>query len=131
MKIHSVYEIENQDLINKYNLNKDLHKDTRSMNTLLDKPWMAYILDVQEGQIIVSGGKSQGLKQGDILKVMKRGRMVKNPQTGFEIELPRVETAKLKVVSFAGDGNNEVSICTLTSGSIKGIKVDQLIVQEL
>lgn len=101
------------------------------IENLLDKPWMAYILDVQQGQIIVSGGKSQGLKQGDILKVMKRGRMVKNPQTGFEVELPRVETAKLKVLSFAGEGNNEVSICSLTSGSITGIKIDQLIVQEL
>lgn len=101
------------------------------IENLLDKPWVAYILDMQEGQVIVSGGKSQGLKQGDILKVMKRGRMVKNPQTGFEVELPRVEAAKLKVVSFAGDGNNEVSICNLTSGSIAGIKIDQLIVQEL
>lgn len=101
------------------------------IENLLDKPWMAYILDIQQGQIIISGGKSQGLKQGDTLKVMKRGRKVKNPQTGFEVELPRSEIAKLKVLSFAGDGNNEVSICTLSSGSITGIKIDQLIVQEL
>ena len=101
------------------------------IENLLDKPWIAYILDVQQGQIIVSGGKSQGLKQGDMLKVMKRGRMVKNPQTGFEVELPRIEIAKLKVVSFTGDGNNEVSICSLTSGGITGIKIDQLVVQEL
>jgi curli biogenesis system outer membrane secretion channel CsgG len=101
------------------------------IENLLDKPWVAYILDMQQGQVIVSGGKSQGLKQGDTLKVMKRGRMVKNPQTGFEVELPRVEAARLKVMSFAGEGSNEVSICSLISGSIAGITIDQLIVQEL
>lgn len=101
------------------------------IENLLDQPWIAYILDVQQDQIIVSGGKSQGLKRGDILKIMKRGRMVINQQTGFEIELPREEVAKLQVLSFAGNGNNEVSICVLTSGSITGMKTDQLIIQEL
>ena len=42
------------------------------IENLLDKPWAAYILDVQQGQVIISGGKSQGLKQGDELKVLKR-----------------------------------------------------------
>ena len=101
------------------------------IENLLDKPWVAYILDVQQGQIIVSGGKSQGLEIGDELKVMKRGRVVNNPQTGLEVELPREEVAKLKVASFTGNGSNEVSICRLTSGSVKGVKTDQLIVQEL
>jgi curli biogenesis system outer membrane secretion channel CsgG len=101
------------------------------IENLLDRPWVAYILDAQGNQIIVSGGKSQGLKLGDELKVLKRGRIVKNPQTGLEIELPREDVAKLKVISFTGSGNNEVSICNLSSGSITGIKTDQLIVQEL
>jgi curli biogenesis system outer membrane secretion channel CsgG len=101
------------------------------IENLLDKPWAAYILDVQQGQVIISGGESQGLKKGDVLRVMKRGRMVKNPQSGIEIELPREEIAKLQVMSFAGTGNNEVSICKLTSGSITNVESDQLIVQEL
>jgi len=101
------------------------------IENLLDKPWVAYILDIQKNQVIVSGGSSQGLKHGDKLKIMKRGRIVKNPQTGIEIELPRKEVARLKVVSFMGKGNNEVSICSLLSGSITGIKTNQLIVQEL
>jgi curli biogenesis system outer membrane secretion channel CsgG len=100
------------------------------IENLLDQPWIAYILDVQQGQIIVSGGKSQGLKQGDILRVMKRGRTVKNQQTGFDIELPREEVAKLEVLGFAGSGNNEISICELISGSITGLKTDQLVIQE-
>ena len=49
---------------------------------------------------------------------------------GFPKE-PREEVAKLKVMSFTGNGNNEVSICKVTSGSIAGVKIDQLIVQEL
>jgi len=101
------------------------------IENLLDKPWMAYILDAQGENIIISGGKSQGLKQGDVLRVMKRGRLVKNPQTGFEVELPRSEAARIQVVSFSGEGNNEISICTISSGSIAGLKLDQLVVQEL
>ncbi len=101
------------------------------IENLLDKPWVTYILDVQQNQVIVSGGKSQGLRPGDELKVMKIGRKVKNPQTGMEIELPREEIAKLRVVSFTGEGNNEVSICTLISGNISTMKTNQLIVQEL
>lgn len=101
------------------------------MENLLDKPWEAYILDIQKNQILVSGGKSQGLKSGDKLKVMKRGRVVVNPQTGIEIELPRTEVARLKVISFMGNGNNEISLCSLASGSITGMKTNQLIIQEL
>lgn len=101
------------------------------IENLLDKPWSAYILDIQQGQIIISGGKSQGLALGDELKIMKRGRIVTNPQTGFDIELPRAEVAKLKILSFAGGGNNEVAICSLTTGSIVGLEVSQLVVQEL
>ena len=101
------------------------------IENLLDKPWSAYILDTQQGQIIISGGKSQGLALGDELKIMKRGRVVTNPQTGIDIELPRTEVAKLKILSFAGDGNNEVAICSLTTGSIVGLDVRQLVVQEL
>jgi len=101
------------------------------IENLLDKPWEAYILDNKQGQIIISGGKSQGLKQGDKLKVMKRGRIIKNPQTGLNIELPRKQIATLKIISFVGEGNNEVSICNLSSGKISSIKTEQLIIQEL
>jgi len=98
---------------------------------LMDKPWAAYILDVQNGQVIVSGGKSQGLKVGDQLRVMKRGRKVKNPQTNMMIELPRTEIARLKVVGFSGTGANEISICTVSRGSLKGRPVKDLVIQDI
>ena len=101
------------------------------VENLMDKPWVTYILDKQKGQIIVSGGKSQGLKVGDTLKVMKKGRKVKNPQTGMSIELPRTKIANLSIVAFSGSGNNEISICTLSSGSLSRVSNKDVIVQEI
>ena len=101
------------------------------IENLMDKPWVTYILDKQNKQVIISGGKSQGLKQGDSLKVMKKGRKVKNPQTGMMIELPRTEIARLSVITFSGTGNNEVSICTVSNGSLSRISNKDVIVQEL
>lgn len=101
------------------------------VENLMDKPWVAYILDLQKGQVIISGGKSQGLKVGDNLKVMKRGRRVKNPQTGMIIELPRTEVARLSITAFSGKRNNEISICKVTSGSLAGLSVKDLIVLDI
>ena len=101
------------------------------VENLMDKPWAAYILDTQNGQVIVSGGKSQGLKVGDQLKVMKHGRKVKNPQTNMMIELPRTEVARLKIVAFSGTGSNEISICTVSRGTLKGQPVKNLVVQDI
>ncbi len=101
------------------------------IENLLDTPWVAYILDNSEGQVIVSGGESQGIRAGDKLLVMKRGRQVKNQQTGLMIELPGKEVARLEVVAFAGTGNNEVSICSVVSGDLAKDKLSDLIVREL
>jgi len=101
------------------------------IENLLDTPWVAYILDNSDGQVIVSGGESQGIKTGDKLLVIKRGRQVKNQQTGMMIELPGKEVARLEVVAFAGTGNNEVSICSVVSGDLTQDKLSDLIVREL
>jgi len=101
------------------------------VENLMNKPWVAYILDQQDGQVIITGGKSQGLKIGDKLKVMKHGRKVKNPQTGMMIELPRTEAARLTIAAFSGDGNDEISICTITNGNLAGLPIKDFIVEEL
>ena len=101
------------------------------VENLMDKPWAAYILENKNGQVIISGGKAQGLKIGDKLKVMKRGRKVKNPQTGMMIELPRTEAARLTVLSFAGKGNEEISICRVSGGSLSGLTIKELVVQDI
>ncbi|MBT4860122.1 MAG: curli production assembly protein CsgG [Gammaproteobacteria bacterium] len=100
------------------------------IENLLDKPWVAYILDFTDGQIILSGGKSQGIKVGDEFSVIQRGKQVKNPQTGLLIELPGREVGRVEVISFAGIGNNEVSICSVISGDLRKIKLSELIVRE-
>ena len=101
------------------------------IENLLDMPWVAYILDQSGGQVFVSGGESQGIKAGDQFAVIKRGRLVKNPQTDMIIELPGEEVARLVVESFAGSGSNEVSICRVISGDLSAIESSKLIVREL
>lgn len=89
------------------------------VENLLDKPWRGYLLDVQDGTYFMSGGASQGVMEGDVFKVFTKGKTVKNPQTGLPIELPGKQVASLKVVQTVGqNGQNEVSLCTLVSGSI-------------
>ncbi len=86
---------------------------------LMDNPWKAYILDMQEGSYLISGGKSQGIQAGDIFGVYKKGKVVVNPQTKIPIELPGKFIGKVKVISLLGDTpENEVSLCGKVSGEL-------------
>ena len=60
----------------------------------MNNVWKAYILAVEDGNYIVSGGASQGIAAGNVFQVVERGRSVKNPQTGLTIELPGKPVAK-------------------------------------
>lgn len=98
---------------------------------LLDKPWKAYILSSDDGNYVISGGKTQGLKQGDIFTIYKRGNRVKNPQTGMLLELPGQPVGKIKVLTTAGDNpNNEVSICSVIDGRIPNDNFADFYIQE-
>ena len=55
------------------------------INKCMDKPWRSYILSVEDGTYIISGGASQGLAANDRFNVYKKGKSVKNPQTGNDI----------------------------------------------
>jgi len=90
------------------------------INNLLDTPWRAYLVGQQEGLYIMTGGKSQGIQEGDIFRVMKAGKKVKNPQTGLMIELPGKEVASIRVDLLVGEGDNEVALCSLAQGQIEG-----------
>ena len=86
---------------------------------MLDKPWRGYILDYQDGSVIISGGKSQNIKTGDKFDVYKEGKRVKNPQTNMTIMLPGKKLATLEVVATLGDTPaNEVSLTKIVSGNI-------------
>jgi curli biogenesis system outer membrane secretion channel CsgG len=101
------------------------------IENLLDLPWRSYILSYEDNNYIISGGKSQGIKAGDVFTVYQRGKEVKNPQTNILIELPGKEIGKIKVLSLLGDTEqNEVAVCTKVSGEIPVEDFTKLYIQE-
>ena len=98
---------------------------------LEEKPWQTSILYKSGRNIFISGGKFQGLKKDDILLIKKPGKRIKSVQTGFYIDLPSKEIAKIKIKSLFGDSEvNEGSICRVISGSIANYNLQKLIVTE-
>ena len=89
------------------------------INKLSDKPWTSGVLSVDNNKILISGGKRQGLKIGDRLLVMVPGKVIKSPQTGFNIQLPHKQVGELEIEGFFGDSEtNEGSICHVVEGDI-------------
>ena len=83
------------------------------INKCMDKPWKSYILSVEDGTYIISGGASQGLVAGDKFNVYKKGKVVKNPQTGMDVELPGTKIGEITILSSFGDTpETELSFCT-------------------
>lgn len=103
----------------------------RLVSKLAERPWRTDILDVQGGQVFVTGGRSQGLKPGDDLLVLEAGQPVKSAQSGFEVTLPPRPVATLRIVSTFGDSEtNEGSACQLTSGAVEKAALQKLFVTE-
>ncbi len=83
------------------------------INKCMDKPWRSYLLAEDSGSYIIAGGASQGIAPGDTFNVYKKGRKVRNPQTGIEIELPGMLIGVVKVTASIGDTpETEVSFCS-------------------
>lgn len=102
------------------------------LENMSDKPWQTGILEVDGSTVIIAGGDDQGLQEGDTLRVMKRGRMVKDPQYGSEIELPRQQVGVIRVLSFFGSGiDGQGSICELIEGAIDQANMSELVVEEV
>lgn len=78
-----------------------------------DQPWKSYILAIEDGSYIISGGTSQGLVPGDVFNVYAKGKTVKNPQSGVNVELPGKKIGTVTVVMSVGDTpETEISFCT-------------------
>jgi curli biogenesis system outer membrane secretion channel CsgG len=91
----------------------------RLVSQLADRKWRTDILEVQNNQIFISGGRSQGLKPGDVLSVLQAGQKVKSKQTGFDVALPAQLVAKIRVVSLFGETEtSEGSVCEVVSGQV-------------
>jgi curli biogenesis system outer membrane secretion channel CsgG len=83
------------------------------------KPWRSYLLAQQDGQYVMSGGTSQGLRQGIRLYVYEDGGQVKNPQTGAMISLPGRKVAEVQVNVTAGEDEfSELSYVSVVSGAL-------------
>jgi curli biogenesis system outer membrane secretion channel CsgG len=98
---------------------------------LEEKAWRTTILTVEEGQVFISGGTRQGIQPGDVFAVMSRGKTVKSTQTGFNIELPAEEVARIEIVSTFGDTEAaEGSIAKVVDGDISGLDIGTLFIAE-
>lgn len=114
------------DTINDKAIDAAISKTVSNLISELDQePWRSYILDIQDNSIIISGGQQQGITKADVFLIMQKGKTVKNPQTGVNIELPGTEIGKVRVVSSQGQDINELSICELISGSMPTPELNQ------
>ena len=88
------------------------------IENLLQKPWKAYIIAFADDYYVITGGKSQGVREGDVFDVSVEGSKVRNPVTNMDVVLPGHKVAQIQVVSFSGEGLNEVSLATVSSGEL-------------
>ncbi|MCR5351448.1 MAG: CsgG/HfaB family protein [Bacteroidales bacterium] len=89
------------------------------VNKCMDKPWRSYILTIEDGSYIISGGEAQGLAAGDSFNVYKKGKVVKNPQTGLDIELPGTKLGTVTVQTTLGDTpESQISFCSYAGSEI-------------
>jgi len=94
------------------------------INKCMDKPWRGYLLGEEDGNYYMSGGPSQGISTGDAFSVMKKGKTIKNPQTGMNVELPGKEVGLITILSSFGDlPENEISICSYEGEPLDAEKI--------
>ena len=101
------------------------------INNCMDRPWKAYFLAIDEGVYYVSGGKTQGLNVGDLFIVKEKGKSVKNPQTGLQMELPGKVAGKIKITFTGGESvDNEFSIAEFVEGGIDETQLSKYYIEE-
>ena len=102
------------------------------VENLLEKPWRSFVLAYQDRNYVIAGGKSQGIKEGDLFGVYQKGNRILNPQTNMYIELPGTRIGTIRVQSLVGkDPSNEISMCSVESGSIPTTGFETVYIQEL
>lgn len=101
------------------------------MDNLMDKPWKSYVLGTSGSNLIIGGGKLQNISVGDKFGIYKNGEIFTNPQTGIDIELPGEQIAQIEIVSqFGNTYTDEGSIAKIISGSLKGVKLNEIYVAQ-
>lgn len=101
------------------------------MQNLLAKPWRSYVLSIEDDTVMIAGGMKQGLKVGETFSIYKKGKSIKNPQTGIPIELPGQKIASIKVIGqFGTSYTDEGSICQILNGNLKGVDINDIHVEK-
>jgi curli biogenesis system outer membrane secretion channel CsgG len=102
------------------------------INNCMDRPWKAYFLAIEGNDIFISGGASQGLSIGDVFKVVEKGRIVKNPQTGINMELPGKQVGKIKIIFTGGETpESEFSLVQFIEGQIDTSNFSNYYIEEI
>lgn len=102
------------------------------INKCTNKPWRAYFLSSDADATIISGGASQGICVGNVFTVKSKGKTVKNPQTGINIELPGKIVGTVEVLSLGGDApETEYSLIGFKEGSIDSQKLQDYFIEEV
>jgi curli biogenesis system outer membrane secretion channel CsgG len=102
------------------------------VSTMEQRPWRTDVLQVEGKTVYVSGGERQGLRKGDLLRVLQPGKTVRSGQSGFEIPLPPKQVALVRVVGSFGDSETtEGSVCEVVEGSVDLPESGKLLVQEV
>ncbi len=102
------------------------------INKCTDKPWRTYIISMDSDATVIAGGASQGLMAGDRFDIYVKGKTVKNPQTGVEIELPGKRVGAIVIDATLGDTPlTEFSIVTVVEGSIDPADLSKYYIQEI
>lgn len=97
----------------------------------MNRPWKAYFLTYDDNGILISGGKSQGLKIGDTFDVIEKGKLIDNPQTGMKMELPGKTVGKIKIDFVGGDTpENEFSMVSFVDGNIDKQNLSNYFIKE-
>ncbi len=98
-----------------------------------NKPWRSFFLtfDVNDG-IFIAGGEAQGLQVGDSFLVMKKGKSVKNPQTGMFVELPGKPVGNIMITNLiaADIPENELSVVSYTGEEINPKNLTEYYIEE-
>lgn len=103
------------------------------INKCTNKPWRTYFLSYDNDAVLIGGGASQGVVEGDMFTIKMKGKKVKNPQTGVMIELPGKNVGTVKVVSTAGDTpETEFSVVEVSATTpIDASKINDYYIEEI
>ena len=101
------------------------------IRTCDQNPWQSELF-ADQGSFFMIGGKSVGIKDGMTLAVYKRGKTVKNPQTGAMIELPGEKVADAKVLqTFPGNTpEDEISAIEIKNGIVMATNPEDYVIRE-